>query len=141
VFDSRVCSPRCVDLQPSRPTPTPLSALTATTTNTNEDTCGEDEYRNIELASGTPRIPRIPSCSHPSPSHIPKRPLYNSGCDLAMEHPSLPGIDNGPDANDKTALVDVVRSTHPHLCLGLMPFTGIIIGHAGIRYPGSWRGS
>jgi hypothetical protein len=38
VIDSRVLSGRRVDLQPSRPTLAPLSALTATTTTVNEDT-------------------------------------------------------------------------------------------------------
>jgi hypothetical protein len=42
------------------------------------------------------------SVTHPQP------PWYNPGCDPAMEQPSLPGIDKGPGANEKSALADVV---------------------------------
>ena len=55
-----------------------------------------------------------------------------------MERPSVPGIDRGPGANEESVTADVVWSTHPYLCLGLMPFTGLIVGRVGIRYPGSW---
>ena len=57
-----------------------------------------------------------------------------------MEKSSLSSIDKGSDANEKSVLADVVWLIRPHLCLGLMPFTGVIIGRAGIRYPGAGRG-
>ena len=54
-----------------------------------------------------------------------------------MEQPPLPGIDERPDAIEKSVLADVVWLTHPCLCLGLMPLPGLIIGRVGIQYPGS----
>ena len=101
--------------------------------------CGEDEHRSIKRASGTPRIPRTPSCSHPSPLHILNPLGVFSAATLPWKDRLFPAPIRDPTPTKRVSwLTSYDRPILAHASTN--DINWVIIGRFGIQYPGSWRG-